>query len=119
MYDGYGLVPLQRMGSPAGLMVPGIKECSRVLAPSGRLFVKCGNSVSGGHRRFGLFVVEHALVEAGLSVEELIVHYGRPRPQPPGRRIMHSASANSFLVVAQKPPLVHPFDRKAKERGTI
>jgi hypothetical protein len=111
MYDGYGLEPCRGWHATAELIAAGVKECARVLAPSGRLFAKCGNSVSGGHRRFGLIVVFEALAEAGLSVEDMVVHFTRPRPQPPGRRQMHSLDAASFLVVAQKPPLVHPMDR--------
>ena len=115
MYDGFGLEPCRGWAETAELITAGTKECARVLAPNGRLFVKCGNSVSGGHRRFGLFVVYDALSYCGLSVEEMIVHYSRPRPQPKGRRVMHSASAASYLLVAQKPPLVHPLDLKTRE----
>ena len=35
--------------------------------------------------------------------------------QPKGRRVMHSASAASYLLVAQKPPLVHPLDLKTRQ----
>ena len=116
MYDGYGLEPCRGSEATADLIATGVKECACFLAPSGILMVKCGNSISGGHRRFGLFVVERALAEAGLSVVDLITHHSRPSPQLEGRRVMHNLNVGSFLVVAQKPPLRHPFDSAKRKR---
>jgi hypothetical protein len=119
MYDSYGQEALKGWRPTIERVEAGLKECARVLAPGGRLFAKCGDGVESGHRRFAVFAVARACKESGLTLVDLVVHQrGRPSPQPAGRQQQHSAMAHSFLLIAQKPPLVHPLKRKPKRKTT-
>lgn len=94
----------------ADLIAQGIKEATRVLAPKGRLMVKCMDYVSSG----GLFLGRHHVVTTALGlglrqVDEFVHHSGtgpQPTENPDGtpRRQVHSRRAHSFLCVFQQPP---------------
>lgn len=94
----------------AELIAQGIKEATRVLAPKGRLMVKCMDYVSSG----GLFLGRHHVVTTALGlglrqVDEFVHHSGtgpQPTENPDGtpRRQIHSRRAHSFLCVFQAPP---------------
>jgi hypothetical protein len=93
----------------ADLIAQGIKEATRVLAPKGRLMVKCMDYVSSG----GLFLGRHHVVTTALAlgltqVDEFVHHSGtgpQPTQNPDGtpRRQIHSRRAHSFLCVFQAP----------------
>lgn len=106
----YGL--LTAPSSPADLaelIAQGIKEAARVLAPKGRLMVKCMDYVSSG----GLFLGRHHVVTTALGlglrqVDEFVHHSGtgpQPTENPDGspRKQYHSRRAHSFLCVFQAP----------------
>ena len=80
----------------------GITEACRVLAPRGRLFVKCADFVHGGKYIPG----RHRIVElaelAELEQVDEFVHFSGTGPQPPRPRQLHSRRAHSFLCVFQK-----------------
>jgi hypothetical protein len=100
----------------AELIAHGIREANRVLAPQGRLMVKCMDYVSSG----GLFLGRHHVVTTALGlgmrqVDEFVHHSGtgpQPTENPDGspRRQVHSRRAHSFLCVFQKPRRTAPID---------
>lgn len=99
----YGLVEVPKTTRELEeLIAAGIIEAERVLAPGGRLFVKCMDYVNGGRLVLGRHhVVTTAL---GLELEQVdeFVHASGCGPQPPGRRQLHSRRAHTFLCVFRK-----------------
>ena len=105
MLDRYGLHEVPK--TPAGLMglmAAGMIEATRVLAPNGRLFVKCMDYVSSGRLVLGHHFVVTQAIACGLEQVDEFVHYSGTGPQPKGRRQVHSRRAHSFLCVFQKGP---------------
>jgi hypothetical protein len=104
--DRYGLqeVPKTR-GELEVLIAEGITEATRVLKPSGRLFVKCMDYINGGRFCQGRHAVVTAAHFAGLEQVDEFVHHSGTGPQPTGRAQLHSRRAHSFLCVFQKPPI--------------
>ncbi len=99
----YGLVDVPKTSPELmELIAAGMTEATRVLAPKGRLLVKCMDYVNGGRLVLGRHhVVSTAL---GLELEQVdeFVHYSGVGPQPPGRRQLHSRRAHTFLCVFRK-----------------
>lgn len=103
--ERYGLVDGPRtVAELEQLFTDGIAECTRVLAPRGRLLVKCMDFVSSGRfvtmRRHVCDTAE----AAGLEQVDEFVHASGLGPQPvrPDRQ-QHSRRAHSFLCVFQAP----------------
>lgn len=106
MHQRYGMDQAPRTPDELfDVIAAGIRECVRVLAPGGRLLVKCMDYVSSGRFQGGHHnVVGHALAE-GLEQVDEFVHYTGTGPQPTvnldgtPRRQVHSRRAHSFLCV--------------------
>jgi hypothetical protein len=85
------------------LHAAGIAECTRVLAPKGRLFVKCMDFVESGRLYLGRHFTVTTALELGLEqVDEFVHDKGHAGPQPPGRRQLHSRRVHTFLCVFRK-----------------
>lgn len=101
--DRYGLVDVPKTAPELMVLIAaGMAEATRVLAPKGRLLVKCMDYVNGGRLVLGRHhVVSTAL---GLELEQVdeFVHYSGVGPQPPGRRQVHSRRAHTFMCVFRK-----------------
>lgn len=93
----------------AELIAQGIKEGARILAPKGRLMVKCMDYVSSG----GLFLGRHHVVTTalalGLRQADEFVHHSGTGPQPTvnldgsPRKQHHARRAHSYLCVFEAP----------------
>ena len=88
----------------ADYIAAGVKECARVLRPRGRLLVKCKDYINGGAFFPGTHLVITAALDAGLRYEDRFEHIGRPGPQPPRDRQVHSRRNLSTLLVFQRVP---------------
>lgn len=108
--DRYGLMTVPSTNAALReLIAAGIVEAARVLAPSGRLMVKCMDYINGSaYQAMRHFVVATA-IEAGLVQVDGFVHHSGLGP--PARRQLHSRRAHSYLCVFQKP--------KARRRARI
>jgi len=93
------------------LIIAGVTECARVLAPRGRLFVKCMDYISGGRFRRGPKLVTEAAETTGLEEVDEFIHHSGVGAQPATTRSgtprgqVHSRRAHSFLCVYQRPPI--------------
>lgn len=107
MLDRYGLIDCPRTTAESlALIADGITEARRVLAPSGRLLVKCMDYINGGRLVLGRHHVVTTAMAAGMEqVDEFIHDKGAPGPQPKGRNQVHSRRSHSFLCVFQVPPI--------------
>lgn len=91
------------------LIGPGIFECARVLAPGGRLLVKCMDYIESGNYQQGRKYVIAAAELAGLEQVDEFVHHSGTGPQPLTNRDgsprpqLHSRRAHSVLCVFQQP----------------
>lgn len=100
----YGLVDVPKTsGELEELIAAGLKECSRILKPKGRLMAKCMDYVNGGRLVLGRHFVVTKALELGLEQVDEFIHYSGLGPQPPGRTQQHSRRAHSFLCVFQAP----------------
>ncbi len=86
----------------------GIVNVSDVVAPSGRLLVKCMDYISRGQYQSGLTSAIDYAARARLRLVDLFVHHSGSGPQPKvnrdgtPRRQLHSRRVHSYLVVFQK-----------------
>lgn len=113
MLDRYGLVEVPKsVVESQQLIADGIKEASRALAKSGRLFVKTMDYITGGAYVKGRHHVVQVATDLGLEQVDEFVHHKGLGPQPGGRAQLHSRRAHSFLCIFQKPPV----RRKAHNR---
>lgn len=85
------------------LVADGMKEASRVLAPSGRLWVKCMDYISGGQYRTGRHHVVSTALELGLRQVDEFIHHSGLGPQPARAVQEHSRRAHSILCIFQAP----------------
>lgn len=84
------------------LIVRGIKECARVLAPRGFLLVKCQDQVNGGKVRWQTDLVTDAGSSCGLDKVDAF-HMLAYRPQPAGTIQEHARRNHSTLIVFRGP----------------
>lgn len=84
------------------LHAAGIKEAARVLAPRGRLLVKCMDYISGGRFNTGHHHVVSAALALGLEQVDEFIHHSGLGPQPPRPNQYHSRRAHTFLCVFRK-----------------
>lgn len=104
MLDRYGLDDCPKsVVELDALHNAGIQEAARVLAPKGRLMVKCMDYVNGGKLVLGRHKIVTMAQAADLEQVDEFVHVSGCGPQPPGRRQLHSRRAHSFLCVFQAP----------------
>lgn len=87
------------------LFTASMTEAERVLAPSGRLFVKCMDYINGGKLRLTRQHVATVATAEGLGLEQAdeFVHYSGTGPQSRTSQL-HSRRAHSFLCIFQKRP---------------
>ncbi len=83
------------------LILDGLTECTRVLAASGILLVKCQDQVNAGAVRWQTDLVTQRAHELGLAKVDAFLMLGH-RPQPEGRRQVHARRNYSTLFVFQK-----------------
>ena len=84
------------------LVAAGMAEAARVLAPGGRLLVKCMDYVNGGELVLGHHHVVTTALALGLSQVDELVHVSGTGPQPEGRSQQHSRRAHTFLCVFRR-----------------
>lgn len=84
------------------LMVDGVTECTRVLAPGGFLLVKCQDQVNGGRVRWQTDLISGHAASLGLEKVDAL-HMIAYRPQPEGRRQEHARRNHSTLLVFRRP----------------
>lgn len=93
------------------LIVAGLSECSRVLKPRGRLFVKCMDYISGGRLQRGPKLITEAAEAQGLEQVDEFIHHSGVGAQPLTTRSgaprgqVHSRRSHSFLCIYQRPPI--------------
>lgn len=105
--DRYGLVDVPKTTAELKVLIAdGIAEASRIMAPGGRLLVKCMDYVNGGEFVTGRHHVVTAAMNVGLYQVDEFVHYSGTGPQPSRPRQLHSRRAHSFLCVFRKPKRV-------------
>ena len=101
--DAYGLHDVPKTAKELRqLITDGIKECTRVLAPGGRLIIKCMDYISGGIYQQGRHHVVEEAMRCGLRQVDEFVHYSGVGPQPDRLRQFHSRRAHSFLCIFRK-----------------
>lgn len=113
MLHAYGLMDCPRTTEESlELIAAGIREGTRVLAPGGRLLVKCMDYVNGGRLVLARHHVVTTAMACGLEqVDEFIHHKANPGPQPrvnldgSPRNQIHSRRTHTFLCVFQKAPV--------------
>lgn len=79
----------------------GVAEGARVLAPGGYLLVKCQDQVVSGKKVWQTFGVKTAGEANDLTLVDQL-HVQSYRPQPAGRRQLHSRGDYSTLLVFRK-----------------
>jgi len=107
--DRYGLLdgPRSRRELDA-LIADGMKEATRVLRPTGRLWVKCMDYISGGRYCTGRHHVVTTAVDLGLRQVDEFVHHSGLGPQPDRAVQQHSRRAHSFLCIFEAPKRRRP-----------
>lgn len=80
----------------------GITEGARVIRPKGYLLVKCMDQVCGGRKRWQTVEFTAWGGMLGLALVDMMHLLTTPRPQPEGRRQVHSLQNFSTLLVFQK-----------------
>lgn len=98
---GYGVATTATAAERLGLIGAGLVECIRVAKVGGALLVKCQDQVVSGRKTWQRRIVANAAEALGcVQLDELYVT--GHRPQPPGRRQVHSRSNSSALLVLRK-----------------
>ena len=83
------------------LIQEGLSECARVA--SAFVLLKCQDQVCSGKKRWQTSDFSFwAMTECGLSLEDRFDMLGHVRPQPAGRRQVHSQGNYSTLLVFRK-----------------
>lgn len=80
----------------------GIDECARVCAKDGHLLIKCMDQVVSGAKRWQTRIFTDRAEAAGCRLVDRLDMLVTPRPQPPGRRQVHSLGNYSTLLVLRK-----------------
>jgi hypothetical protein len=80
----------------------GMRECARVLKPSGFIWVKTQDEVCSGCQRLSHVEIILSGHEMGLYVRDLFVLHQSGRPILQNRRQKHARKNHSFLLLFQK-----------------
>jgi SAM-dependent methyltransferase len=80
----------------------GIDECFRVLKPGGYLLVKAMDQVVSGKKVWQTIEFANRATVNGHRLVDQLHMLTSPRPQPPGRRQVHSRGNYSTLLVFKK-----------------
>ena len=86
------------------LIRDGMTECARIVKKKGFVAVKCQDQVVSGAKRFQTMEFANHGATVGLTLVDRFDMLGTPRPQPEGRREMHSRQNYSTLLILQKSP---------------
>jgi len=100
--DRYGVNAPARWQDRMALILAGVRECARVVAPGGHLLVKCQDQVVSGSVVWQTDEVTRAAEGSGLSKVDRL-EFLSYRPQPDGRRQVHARRNHSTLLVFRKP----------------
>jgi tRNA G10 N-methylase Trm11 len=81
-YDRFGLGEFRGWREIRRLIDDGLAECARVLAPRGRVFVKCMDYVESGRKVWNTFHVYDEAEQLGLRLVDRFHHLTGGGPQP-------------------------------------
>lgn len=88
----------------------GLSQAVVITKPGGLIWVKCSNYVESGEMHWGRdFMVDYAVDELGLVMQDEFIHFSGPGAQPKRnldgtvRKQKHTRSHHSFLLVLKKP----------------
>lgn len=98
---GYGVADSTNTASRIGLIRMGLNEAYRVCAPKGHIIVKCQDQVVSGRKYWQTMEIAEMGHELGVRLEDML-HVRSYRPQPPGRRQVHSRCDYSTALIFVK-----------------
>lgn len=98
----YGVDVPARWQDRLRLCRDGITECLRVVRPGGMLMVKCMDQVVSGAKVYQTIQFTHHAQSMGAQLVDQLHMVVTPRPQPPGRRQVHSQGNYSTMLVFKK-----------------
>ncbi len=96
---GYGVA--NKGKGRMSLILAGFEEAVRVCAPGGHVLVKCQDQVCSGTKNWQTFRIAARGFDLGLFLVDQL-HVRSYRPQPAGRRQLHSRGDYSTLLVFKK-----------------
>jgi len=98
----YGVDVVSSWQDRHALIRDGITECARIVRRRGYVLLKCQDQVCSGRKRWQTIAFSiHAATE-GLDLVDRFDMLVTPRPQPEGRRQIHSQGNYSTLLIFQK-----------------
>lgn len=98
---GYGVANSDSVEQRMELIFAGLDEANRVCAPKGHVLVKCQDQVVSGRKVWQTWLITDAGQSLGLRLVDML-HVQSYRPQPAGRRQLHSRGDYSTLLVFKK-----------------
>ena len=98
----YGVHEPTRWQDRMTLIARGIPECARALKPKGFFSLKCMDQVVSGRKIFQTDIFCEVAAWEGLTKVDRFDMLVTPRPQPKGRRQVHTQQNYSTLLVFQK-----------------
>lgn len=117
LYDRFGLGDLKGYAAVRKLIDDGLTECARVLAPRGRLLVKCMDYTESGRKNWSTFETYAHADRLGLRMVDRFHHLTGGGPQPMNnldgspREQRTAREVTSMLLVFTKP---EPKQRKSQ-----
>jgi hypothetical protein len=99
---GYGVANNDTWQARHDLIRRGITECVRVCRPKGYVLVKCQDQVVSGRKRWQTMEFTRHAETLGCALVDML-HVQGSRPQPEGRRQVHSRGDYSTLLVLRNP----------------
>jgi hypothetical protein len=97
--SAYGIDKYMAWKDRYQMIYDGIAECARVLRRKGFLLVKCQNQVTSGQKRWQDLDFTNEATRYGLRLVDQFLMLTDPRPQPEGRRTVHTRQNYSTLLV--------------------
>lgn len=104
MNNAYGMDTARRtLSEQWELIVAGMEECHRVLAPKGLLMQKGMNYISSGRYHDYRHAITAKMLAMGMELtDEFILTRKAGGPQPRGRGQKHARNNYSFLIIGRK-----------------